>query len=234
MAANTAQANLAAQIRAENPQLSLQQATLVAARLIAGAQITTANAATSGLPQSVLNAAAMPGFAAGLPFFEPAAPGFLPTVPGFAPTIPGDSGGDVSLGGPPQTAEGAALQGTAQVIAATGQKNLATSTAALNATQAQSAAMRNAVQSVSTFYQVREAGRLERDKERGTRPTPEQHASRAYLRRPRSLDGSQVDLVTGAVHWPMPLQSAEFSEQRKAVGDSRPDGFDTAPWTPTT
>ncbi len=71
--------------------------------------------------------------------------------------INGYDGGDWDWwsGGSAQTPEGAALQGAAQVIRAAGDYNQATSAAAVNATQAESNAMRNQVQSVQTFYDMR-------------------------------------------------------------------------------
>ena len=82
--------------------------------------------------------------------------------------------------GQAQTAEGAALQGMSQVISAQGQYNLATSAAAINLTEAQSNELHNQVQGVQTFWQMRDIGRAEREKERGPRLTPEQIARIAH------------------------------------------------------
>ena len=75
-----------------------------------------------------------------------------------------------------QTPQGAALQGMSQVISAAGEYNLATSAAAINMTEAESNEMQNGVQGVQTFWQMRDIGRAEREKERGPRPTPEELA----------------------------------------------------------
>ena len=83
-----------------------------------------------------------------------------------------------------QTAQGAALQGMSQVISAAGQYNLATSAAAINMTQAESNQLRNDVQGVQTFWQMRDIGRAERDKERGPRPTAEELARMARAAAP--------------------------------------------------
>jgi hypothetical protein len=76
--------------------------------------------------------------------------------------------------------------------------------------------LHNAVQSVQTFYQMREVGRTERNKDRGPRLSPEPR--KAYARTLHGLDASQMDPATGALHWPGPLQEAEYSAQRSAIG----------------
>ena len=128
-------------------------------------------------------------------------------------------GWDSGWGGSEQTAEGAALQGTAQVLSAAGQYNQATSAAAINLTEAQSNAMRNQVQGVQTFYQMRELGGAEREKERGMHPTPEELARRAHAAAPRDLSPSQMDPVSGVLFWPAALQDASFEANRLALDD---------------
>ena len=109
-------------------------------------------------------------------------PPYQPAVPPPSTTVYGGGGGYGYGGG--QTAQGAALQGMSQVISAAGQYNLATSAAAVNLTQAESNQLRNNVQGVQTFWQMRDIGRAEREKERGPRLTPEQLARMARDGRP--------------------------------------------------
>ena len=118
-----------------------------------------------------------------------------------------------------QTAPGAALQGTAQVIGAAGQYNQATSAAAVNMTQAESNALRNQVQGVQTFWEMRDLGSMERERQRGPRATPEELARRAHAAAPRPLSASQMDLVSGVLYWPAALQSASFADQRAALDE---------------
>ena len=104
-------------------------------------------------------------------------PPYQPAVPSASTTVYG--GGVWGYGGDAQTAPGAALQGMSQVISSAGQYNLATSAAAVNMTQAESNEMQNLIQGVQTFWDMRDFGRVEREKERGPRPTPEELARRA-------------------------------------------------------
>ncbi len=142
---------------------------------------------------------------------------YQPAVPAPSTTVYGGGGG-YGYGGA-QTAQGAALQGMSQVISAAGQYNLATSAAAINMTEAQSNQLRNNVQGVETFWQMRNIGRAEREKERGPRPTPEELARRARAGAPRGLSASQIDAVTGALYWPAALQDAMFQAQRSTVDE---------------
>jgi len=144
-------------------------------------------------------------------------PPYQPAVPPPSTTVYG--GGGYGYGGGGQTAQGAALQGMSQVISAAGQYNLATSAAAINMTQAESNQLRNNVQGVQTFWQMRDTGRAEREKERGPMPTPEELARRARAAAPRGLTPSQIDPVTGVLYWPAALQDASFESQRSAVDE---------------
>ncbi len=146
---------------------------------------------------------------------------YQPAVP--PPSTNVYSGGGWGYGGG-QTPEGAALQGMSQVISAQGQYNLATSAAAVNLTQAESNQLKNNVQGVQTFWQMREIGAAERAKERGPRLTPEQLARMARDGAPRGLSPSQIDPVTGVLYWPAALQDPSFQPQKTVVDE------ETAKW----
>ena len=94
-------------------------------------------------------------------------PPYQPAVPPSSTTVYG--GGEWGYGGA-QTPAGAALARRAQVINSAGQYNLATSAGAVNLTQAESNEMRNQVQAVRAYWEIRDFARLEREKERGPRP----------------------------------------------------------------
>ncbi len=144
-----------------------------------------------------------------------ASPPYQPAVPPPSTTVYG--GGGYGYGGDAQTPQGAALQGMSQAISAAGQYNLATSAAAINMTQAESNQLRDNVQWVQTFWQMRDIGRAERETERGPRPTPEELARRARAGAPLALTTSQIDPVSGVLYWPAVLQHASFQAQRSAV-----------------
>ena len=144
-------------------------------------------------------------------------PPYRPVVPAPSTTVYG--GGGYGYGGGAQTPQGAALQGMSQVISSAGQYNLATSAAAVNMTQAQSNELRNQVQGVQTFWEMRNLGRAEREKERGPRPTPEELARMARAGAPSGLSTSQIDPVSGALYWPAVLQDPNFQSQRSVVDE---------------
>jgi len=139
-------------------------------------------------------------------------PPYQPAVPSPSTTVNG--GGDWGYGGDAQTAAGAALQGMSHVISSAGQYNLATSAAAVNMTQAESNEMQNLIQGVQAFWAMRNLGRMEREKERGPRPAPEELARRARAGAPRALSANQMDPVSGALYWPVALQNGSFEAQR--------------------
>ena len=144
-------------------------------------------------------------------------PPYQPAVPPPSTTVYG--GGDWGYGGDVQTAPGAALQGMSQVISSAGQYNLVTSAAAVNMTQAESNEMQNLIQGVQTFWDMRNHGRMEREKERGLRPAPEELARRARAGAPLALTASQMDPVSGVLFWPVALQDASFEAQRIALDE---------------
>ena len=136
---------------------------------------------------------------------------YQPAVPAF----PVDDGGAVAGGA--QTAPGAALQGVAQVVGAAGQQDLAASTAAVNATQAQSNALQNDVRNVQTFWAMCNIGRTQRAGEIEPRPASEELAATALGRAQPALTASQIDPLTGALYWPGPLRYSRYDTPRRAV-----------------
>ena len=215
---SSARTALAAQIAAQNPQLTAQQAALLANNEI-NATAAQLAAATTPYTSATTTPNTTPSIPGGVfPSFPALTPGFAPPIfPGngeFPPGLPTtDEGGGVA--GVPQTAPGAALQGAAQVIGAAGQFDLGTAAGAVNMTQAQSNEMRNQVQRVQTFYDLRAAGREGRETERGSLPTAEEFARRARVAAPHGLSAEQIDPGTGTLHWPESLRHAEYDTQRR-------------------
>jgi hypothetical protein len=167
-------------------------------------------------PLMTLGQAPQPGGSHGNTQTNPTNPPYNPAVP--AASAPVYAGGGYGYGyGGGQTAQGAALQGMSQVISAAGEYNLATSAAAVNMTQADSNQLRNDVQGVQTFWQMRDIGAAERAQERGPRPTTEEFARRARAGLPAPLSASQIDPVTGVLYWPGPLQDASYQTQKSAI-----------------
>jgi hypothetical protein len=110
-------------------------------------------------------------------------------------------------------AEGAA-RGMADVTRSAGMYNLATSEAAINVTEAQSNYIKNRDEWTNTYFQMREANRQYRAKERGPRPSMEDLVRYAQAGKPARLSPSELDTVSGDVSWPSILQKEEFAKQR--------------------
>ncbi len=235
----TLSTQLAAQIAAQNPRLTAQQATYLAGQEISAflgqgttTPISAAQAALSGLP------VVTPGFGgSGFIGNGTGSPGFIGSGTGpFQPAVPSADVGGGDIAGTPQTAAGAELQGTAAVIAATGKSDLASSAAAVNLTQAESNALRNRVQAVQTFWDVRNLGRAEREKDRRWPPSKassEEEVAQKKTRTaaPFSLNANQMDPATGALNWPGHCRMPPTPYNAALSKNSRPNGRSTASWT---
>lgn len=149
--------------------------------------------------------------------FEPAgggSPPYQPAVPaGSMNFVGGFYGGHYGA----STAAGSAMHGMAHAINAMGNYNLSTSAAAVNMTQARRNAIENSAYYTDAFFQMRAANRAFRAAEARPRPTSEQIARLARTAAPRPLSSSEVDTVTGRIHWPAALQQDSFADQRAAM-----------------
>ena len=105
-------------------------------------------------------------------------------------------------------------RGMSDVIRSQGQYNVATSEAAINMTQAQRQYIQNRDQWTNTFFQMREANRMYRDRARSPRPTTEQMVRWAQAGRPERLSPSELDMVSGRINWPLLLTADRYAKQR--------------------
>lgn len=185
---------------ATNPSLNAVGPGLNAIVPSAGIDTTSATLNTPGFRQSLLDASGQ---------YQPALP---------SPPLD-NGGGSYSYSGAAETAPSLALQGTAQVLSAAGQYELNSSAAAVNLTEAEKRAMRNQVQAVQTYWEMRKLGRAERSSELGPRPQAEDLARRARAGAPRALSASEIDPVSGALYWPGALQDDVYQESRLAVNE---------------
>lgn len=108
-------------------------------------------------------------------------------------------------------------RGLADVTRSAGMYNLATSEAAINATEAQKKYIENRDQWTNTYFQMREANRAYREKERGPRPTMEDLVRYAQAGKPARLSPNELDSVSGKVSWPIVLKKDEFAEARQQL-----------------
>jgi hypothetical protein len=146
----------------------------------------------------------------------------MPPTPAYQPAVPVAStfntyGGYGGYGYGGGTAAGSAMQGMASVISAQGNYNLATSAAAINMTQAQRNHIQNRQLWTNTYFEMRATQRAAVAAERGPPPTKEQLVRLASEGAPKPLASTQVDPVTGKVHWPDLLQDSLFDQERSTV-----------------
>ena len=115
------------------------------------------------------------------------------------------------------TAAEGALHGMGDVARSAGQYNLTTSQAAINMTQAQKNEIENRDQWTNTYFQMREANKEYRDRERGPRPSMEAMVRYAQAGKPKRLSPSEVDSVSGKIAWPVMLQADRYASQRSEL-----------------
>jgi hypothetical protein len=110
-------------------------------------------------------------------------------------------------------AEGAA-RGMADVVRSQGEANLSNSAAAINYGIARSNQIQNRSAWTSTYFQMREENRRARAAERRPRATMADLVRYAQAGKPKPLSPSELDLISGAVQWPMWLQIGDYAHGR--------------------
>ncbi len=112
------------------------------------------------------------------------------------------------------TAAEGRLNGLGNVVRSRGQANLSNSAAAINYSIARRSEIDNYRQGTEAYFDMRAANRRARAAERGPRATMEDLVRYAHAGKPKPLSPSEVDTVTGAIRWPMLLQSDDFAADR--------------------
>ena len=115
------------------------------------------------------------------------------------------------------TVEGSMMQGMASVISAKGNYNLATSAAAVNATQAIKQDIQNRQAATNAYFSMQETNRAARAAKRSPRLDEEQLVRLAAQAAPKSIDASEFDSISGQVTWPELLRGDAFKQQRAVV-----------------
>jgi len=110
-------------------------------------------------------------------------------------------------------AEGAA-RGMADLVRSQGQTNLNNSAAAINYSVARRNQTDNRSAWTSTYFQMRQENRRARAAERGPRPSMADLVRYAQAGKPKPLSPSELDNITGNVHWPMLLQVDDYQDSR--------------------
>jgi len=110
-------------------------------------------------------------------------------------------------------AEGA-LRGMGDLARSAGQYNLTSSQAAINMTEAQKKYIENRNEWTNTYFQMREANKQYRDRERRPRPSLEDMVRYAQAGKPKRLSPSEIDSVTGKIDWPILLKADRYAPYR--------------------
>ncbi len=109
------------------------------------------------------------------------------------------------------------LRGTAQVVAAAGQKNYLDSIALVNFQEARRRAIENSKLYVKTFIENKEALRDYRKRYAPVPPTKEEWDQLVAASLPDRLTSAQYDPQTGKVTWPHILRMDEFTAIRTRI-----------------
>ena len=107
-------------------------------------------------------------------------------------------------------------RGMSDVTRARGQANLDSSEASINRTEARSRELDNNLKSTETFFEMRRINHNERFGD-----YPERKAKNEQKRlfrygegKPKRLMANELDPVTGAINWPLPLRAPYFEDNR--------------------
>ena len=106
-------------------------------------------------------------------------------------------------------------QGMADIIGASGSRNLDNSQAAINMTEARSRQLDNHLKTTDTYFQ----NRLNNKKWREELNGPRKVTHNAFRKLPPPLSPSEVDPVTGQINWPPLVAQLPFQKDVKTVDD---------------
>ena len=106
-------------------------------------------------------------------------------------------------------------RGIADVIRAQGDYNLSSSAAAVNLSMARQQEIENQKKWTQTYFEIRDINRQVFDTEqKRRRGSPEDWIRYAEAGKPKRLSPSELDAVTGEIHWPMLLTAQDYSSHR--------------------
>jgi hypothetical protein len=105
----------------------------------------------------------------------------------------------------------------ANIMTSAGAANLSNSAAAINYEQARSANIDNRLKNTKTYFEMKQVNKDYRNASKTPRPTSEQLFRLAKDATPDRLDPTQLDPVTGMVHWPEILKTDEYTKYRETL-----------------
>ncbi len=127
-----------------------------------------------------------------------------------SPSSGGYYGGGYPVYSHSSTAAEGAMRGLSDVVRSQGQANLDNSAAAINYSVARSNELENQKQYTETYFAKKEMNRRARAAARRPRATMEDLVRYAQVGKPKPLSPSELDTVTGAIHWPVLLKTEPF------------------------
>jgi len=108
------------------------------------------------------------------------------------------------------TLEEGVQHGFADVVRSQGMANLYNAQAATQAQQARSAYLDNQYKATQTYFEMRRYNTEARRGERAGPLSTEQYVRLARVEAPQALTNTQLDPLTGAIGWPVPLAGPEY------------------------
>lgn len=115
----------------------------------------------------------------------------------------------------PSYARATPAQGMADIIGASGMRNLSNSEAAINMTEARSRQLDNHLKTTDTYFQ----NRLQNKKYREMLNGPRRVTHNAFRKLPPPLSPSEVDPVTGEINWPPLVAQLPFQKDVQTVNN---------------
>ena len=142
----------------------------------------------------------------------------LTTVPAARPARAQWGGGwGFNRGGYASTAGQAAAYGVSEVLRAQGANNIDNAEAAKSWEEAKTLDIQNRLRWTETYFEMRKVNREARAAEAGPPMTQEQAVRLARMGAPTRLDSTQLDPVTGHIHYPPLLMQDVYSQYRETL-----------------
>jgi hypothetical protein len=142
----------------------------------------------------------------------------LATLPAARPASGQWGGGwGFNRGGYASTAQQAAAYGVSEMLRAQGVNNMENAEAAKGWEEAKTLNMQNKLRWTETYFEMRKVNREARAAEAGPPMTQEQAIRLARMGAPSRLDSTQLDPVTGHIHYPLLLMQDTYAQYRDTL-----------------
>ena len=112
------------------------------------------------------------------------------------------------------TYEEGVQRGYADIVRSQGMANLMNSQAAKEYEEARRSYLDNRLKATQTYFEMRRVNQEARAREKTSPLSYEQYVRIARQEAPDALGISQLDPLTGAIRWPLPLRKAEYDAHR--------------------